>query len=79
MNESDAEVLCVVLDSQSAETVSSFIKGDLKDVGEIQSRNLCKEEEIKKVYKIKAEELKVGSLLDAVINRISTKEVVPSF
>jgi len=54
--------------------LESVVQGELTDIAGIQ--DICNEKEIKKIYKIKEEELKVGSLLEAVINRISTKEIV---
>jgi hypothetical protein len=46
----------------------------LIDLSEIVS--LSNEAEVKKIYKIKDMELNVGTLLEAVINRIATKELV---
>lgn len=76
INDNDTEILCVVLDEGSSEQVKAAVKGELCDIKEIISRRLCSEEEVKKIYKIKDEELKVGQLLDAVINRISSKDIV---
>ena len=57
------------------ELVCSSVTGEMVNLIE---NNLqpCIEHELRKIYKIKDEELKIGSLLDAVINRISTKELV---
>ena len=58
----------------SEEELKTIVQGELIDIDKIQE--ISNEKEIKKIYKIKEEELKVGSLLEAVINRISTKDII---
>lgn len=48
----------------------------MEDVTQCPMPDMFDVEEVKKVYKIKEEELIVGSLLDAVVNRMSTKHIV---
>jgi hypothetical protein len=57
------------------DVVCEIIKGDMEDVTQCSLPDLFDIEEIKKVYKIKEEELIVGTLLEAVINRMSTKHI----
>jgi len=70
----DTAILFVLLHEMDEKELESVVQGELTDIAGIQ--DICNEKEIKKIYKIKEEELKVGSLLEAVINRISTKEIV---
>ena len=66
----------MTLDDTNSQLVKESIKGDLKDLSEIHSSGLSKIDDIKKIYKIKEEELKVGTLLEAVVNRMSSKEIM---
>ena len=74
INESDTEILFVVLDENSADAVYNSVKGELRSPSEVKEANDI--QLIKKLYKIKEEELIAGSLLEAVVNRISAKEIV---
>ena len=56
--------------------VCDIIKGDMEDVTQSPLPDMFDVEEIKKVYKIREEELIVGTLLEAVVNRMSTKHIV---
>ena len=64
----------MILDTKQIEDVKKSVKGDLLDISQLSE--LTDSDEIKKVYKIKDAELLVGTLLDAVVNRISCKEFV---
>lgn len=67
----------MVVDDSNIGALCDVIKGDMLDVTYAAlPANLCDVEEVKKVYKIKEEELMVGTLLEAVVNRISTKHIV---
>lgn len=67
-------MICVTLNETDRDTVCNMIKGELVNLyNELDS---CNHEEVKKFYKIKDVELLVGSLLDAIIVRITTKELV---
>lgn len=77
MNDKDTTILCVVLNKQDMELVCSKIKGELASLTQ-SNFGTCNEEELIKIYKIKEEEMKTVSLLDSIINRISTKEIVTS-
>jgi len=70
----DTAILFVLLHEMNENELESIVQGELTDIDKV--RELCDEKEIKKIYKIKEEELKVGSLLEAVINRISTKDII---
>jgi len=74
IEDNDKEALIVILDEMSVENVQNAIKGCVTDITEISK--FSKVEEIKKIYKIREAELEVGTLLEAVINRISTKAIV---
>lgn len=75
IDEKNTTFFCVVLNKEDIELVCSTVNGEL--LHPIQNiSSTCDEMELKKIFKIKEEELKVGSLLDAIINRISTKEMV---
>jgi len=76
MNDTDTAVICVTLDETNSQLVKESIKGDLRDLSEIHSSGLSQIDDIKKIYKIKEEELKVGTLLEAVVNRMSSKEIM---
>ena len=65
-----------MIDHNKMDVVCEIIKGDMEDVTQCPLPDLFDIEEIKKVYKIKEEELIVGTLLEAVINRMSTKHIV---
>ena len=58
------------------ELVCSTVAGDKFNLAEYNHVQRNNEHELKKLFKIKEEELKVASLLDAIINRISTKDLV---
>lgn len=74
IGDDDKDALIVTLSEEHAVGITSLVRGERRDLSEI--AELSDEKEIKKVYKIKEQELKVGTLLEAVINRISTKECV---
>ena len=74
MKKWDTAILFVLLHEMNENELESIVQGELTDIDKV--RELCDEKEIKKIYKIKEEELKVGSLLEAVINRISTKDII---
>lgn len=73
MNENDTCFLCVVLNEKDMELVCSKVKGELADLTR-ENFGTC-EQEVKKIYRIKEEEMKTVTLIDAIINRISTKEI----
>ena len=74
ITDEDKEALFVILEEDKIESIKAIVKGTLSDLSEIVS--LSNEAEVKKIYKIKDMELNVGTLLEAVINRIATKELV---
>ena len=74
IKDSDTDILFVLLNEMSGEELEQIVEGDSVDITNLDE--ICDEKEVKKIYKVKDEELTVGSLLDAVINRISTKEIV---
>ncbi|XP_046458370.1 EKC/KEOPS complex subunit Tprkb-like [Daphnia pulex] len=74
MNDKDTYFLCVVLNEEDMELVCSKVKGELAEPTQ-DNFETCDENELRKIYKIKEEETKIVSLLDAIINRISTKEI----
>lgn len=76
LNEEDTTFFCVVLNKLDVDFVCSVVKGELVDL--TKKDWPCNENEIRKLFKIKDEELYVSSILDAVINRMSTKDMVNS-
>lgn len=74
MNDNDTCFLCVVLNEEDMELVCSKVQGELTDLTQ-ENFGTCGEQELKKIYKIKEDEMKVVTLIDAIINRISTKEI----
>ena len=74
INDKDTCFLCVVLNEDDMELVCSKVKGELVDLTQ-ENLETCDEKELRKIYKIKEEETKIVTLLDAIINRISTKEI----
>ncbi|XP_057368771.1 EKC/KEOPS complex subunit Tprkb-like [Daphnia carinata] len=75
MSEKDTSVLCVVLSKEDMELVCSEVKGELTNPAE-SNFGICDEDELRKIYKIKEVEMKTVSLLDSIINKISTKEII---
>ncbi|KAI9550649.1 hypothetical protein GHT06_004420 [Daphnia sinensis] len=75
MSDKDTTFLCVVLSKEDMELVCSQVKGELANPAE-SDFGMCDEEELRKIYKIKEAEVKTASLLDSIINKISTKEIV---
>lgn len=75
MSENHTSIICVVLNDDDMALVCSTVKGDLVKSDHLNFKYFD-EMELKKVFKIKNEELTVGTILDAILNRISTKELV---
>lgn len=75
MSEDHTSIICVVLNDDDMALVCSTVKGDLVKSDHFNFKYFD-EMELKKVFKIKNEELTVGTILDAIVNRISTKELV---
>lgn len=73
MNDNDTSILCVVLNEADKVIVCSTVQGEQVPYPQDIKHN---ENEVRKAYKIKDEELAAASILDAVINRITTKEYV---
>ena len=76
ISDADKDLYCVLVENSNVDVVCDAIKGDMFDVTQSPLPDLSDIDEIKKVYKIKEEELMVGTLLEAVINRMSTKHIV---
>ncbi|XP_028398180.1 EKC/KEOPS complex subunit TPRKB-like [Dendronephthya gigantea] len=75
LNEKDPAVLVVVInkgETNNTSSVISLIKGEQMPLTRLQS--IADENRIKKVYKIPESEMTCGSLTDAVVTRIATKD-----
>ncbi|KAG7166777.1 EKC/KEOPS complex subunit TPRKB-like [Homarus americanus] len=75
LGDGDTEILAVVLDEESGEKVKklkSQIRGELTAVTEV--LNLTNQARVKQLYKVTDSELRVTSLLDAVVSRMACKE-----
>lgn len=75
LNDSDTEILAVVLDPEGEEKVKKLngqIKGRQVPLDEVSS--LTNRAKVIEHYKVTEEELKVSSLLDAVVSRMACKD-----
>lgn len=75
ISDDSTSIIFVVLKEDDMALVCSSVKGDLVKPEHLNFKN-CDELELKKMYKIKNDEMTVGTVLDAIVNRISTKELV---
>ena len=60
--------------SEEIESLKTIVQGDVMSLDELAS--LTNVELIKKYYKIVDEELEVGTLIDAVLNRIGARDMM---
>lgn len=75
--DNETSVLVVIADDLDGNTMSAVcncIKGEMINVNEISS--LMDTRMIQKIYKITDEELAVSKLLDCVVSRISSKDIL---
>jgi len=77
ISNSDESVIAVVIDDSDqtqAESIFRLVQGTRSDLSQLQ--DVSNMELIKKIYKVKDSELEIGSLLEAVLGRIATKDFI---